>query len=98
MKRWPITYEKISNQENYSHRGLHLLSPQLKNLSPLDLSADEQRQEAIARVGQGTFTPSLSQLVRFFGFFCPVQSRVNTILILKVYNVKLNSKHSMCLF
>lgn len=52
MKRCPITYERISDQENYSQRGLHLLSPQLKNLSPLDLSADEQRQEAIARVGK----------------------------------------------
>lgn len=52
MKRCPITYDVISDQENYSQRGLHLLSPQLKNLSPLDLSADEQRQEAIARVGK----------------------------------------------
>ncbi len=52
MKRCPITYEKISEQENYSKRGLHLLSPQLNNLNPLDLSADEQRQEAISRVGK----------------------------------------------
>ncbi|USQ14486.1 lpg2370 family Dot/Icm T4SS effector [Legionella lytica] len=52
MKHCPITYEKISDQENYSQRGLHLLSPQLKNLSPLDLTAAEQRQEAIARVGK----------------------------------------------
>lgn len=52
MKHCPITYEKISVQENYSQRGLQLLSPQLKNLSPLDLSADEQRQEAISRVGK----------------------------------------------
>ncbi len=52
MKRCPITYEPISDQENYSQRGLHLLSAQLKNLNPLDLSADEQRQEAIARVGK----------------------------------------------
>lgn len=52
MKHCPITYEVISPQENYSQRGLHLLSPQLKNLAPLDLSAEEQRQEAIARVGK----------------------------------------------
>ena len=52
MKRCPITYDVMSDQENYSQRGLHLLSPQLKNLCPLDLSADEQRQEAIARVGK----------------------------------------------
>ena len=52
MKRCLITYEKISEQETYSQRGLHLLSTQLKNLSPLNLSADEQRQEAIDRVGK----------------------------------------------
>jgi serine/threonine-protein kinase HipA len=52
MKRCPITYEKISNHENYSQRGLRLLSPQLNHLNPLDLNADEQRQEAIARVGK----------------------------------------------
>lgn len=52
MKHCPITYEQISAQENYSQRGLRLLSAQLKNLEPLDLSADEQRQEALARVGK----------------------------------------------
>ena len=52
MKRCPITYERISDQENYSQRGLYLLSPQLNNLNPLNFSADEQRQEAIARVGK----------------------------------------------
>jgi serine/threonine-protein kinase HipA len=52
MKHCPITYEKISDQEIYSKRGLHLLSPQLNHLNPLDLSASEQRQEAIARVGR----------------------------------------------
>ncbi len=52
MKRCPITYEKISDEENYSQRGLRLLSPQLKGLAPLNLSADEQRQEAIDRVGK----------------------------------------------
>ncbi len=51
MKRCPITYEIITDQEKYSQRGLRLLSPQLKNLSFLELSADELRQEAIARVG-----------------------------------------------
>jgi len=52
MKRCPITYEIISDQENYSQRGLRLLSPQLQNLTPLALSADEQRQAAIDRVGK----------------------------------------------
>ena len=52
MKRCPITYDIINDQENYSKRGLRLLSPQLKNLNPLALSADEQRQEALNRVGK----------------------------------------------
>lgn len=52
MKRCPITYETISDQQNYSQRGLRLLSPQLKNLKQLELSADEQRQQAIERVGK----------------------------------------------
>ncbi|SRR5579883_223804 len=52
MKRCPITYEIINDQEDYSQRGLRLISPQLKKLSPLELSADEQRKEAIARVGK----------------------------------------------
>lgn len=52
MKRCPITYEIISDLESYSQRGLKLLSPQLKSLNPLDLSANEQRNEALNRVGK----------------------------------------------
>lgn len=52
MKYCPITYEIIGDQETYSERGLRLLSPQLKTLRSLDLSAAEQRQEAIDRVGK----------------------------------------------
>ena len=52
MKRCPITYEIIPDQDNYSQRGLHILSSQLKNLQILNLSADEQRKEAILRVGR----------------------------------------------
>lgn len=52
MKRCPITYERIHGEENYSRQGLRLLSPQLKKLCPLDLSADEQRQAALDRVGK----------------------------------------------
>lgn len=66
MKRCPITYEIISEQENYSRSGLRLLSPQLKDLKPLELSADEQRQEAITRAGktsiQGIQTKLSAQL------------------------------------
>ncbi len=52
MKRCAITYQPINDQENYSAKGLHLLSPQLKDLAPLAYSADEQRQEALDRVGK----------------------------------------------
>ncbi|MBV9575016.1 MAG: HipA domain-containing protein [Gammaproteobacteria bacterium] len=66
MKRCPITYEIIRRQENYSQRGLRLLSPQLKDLHPLQLNAEEQRKEAVARVGkmsiQGIQTKLSAQL------------------------------------
>lgn len=52
MKHCPITYEIISNQEEYSRNGLKLLSPQLTKLNPLDFSAAEQRAQAIARAGK----------------------------------------------
>lgn len=66
MKRCPITYEEISDQEEYSERGLKLLSPHLKKLFPLEYSAAEQRREAIARAGkmsiQGVQTKLSAQL------------------------------------
>lgn len=66
MKHCPITYEIITDQETYSQRGLRLLSSQLKNLKPLEQSAEEQRQEAMARVGkmsvQGMQTKLSAQL------------------------------------
>lgn len=52
MKRCPITYEEIGAHEWYSRQGLRRLSPQLKHLNPLNLSAAEQRMEAIARAGK----------------------------------------------
>src|SRR5579883_170630 len=52
MKYCPITYEKISEKEQYSLRGLKQLSPQLSILKPLTFSAAEQRAEAIARAGK----------------------------------------------
>lgn len=52
MKRCPMTYEDISDTETYSRRGLRALSPRLKHLVPLNLSAAEQRMEAIARAGK----------------------------------------------
>ena len=66
MKHCPITYETIDDQDNYSKRGLRLLSPQLNDLNPLQLSAEEQRQEAITRAGkmsiQGIQTKLSAQL------------------------------------
>lgn len=52
MKYCPITYDFISDHENYSQRGLRLLSPQLTKLNPLAFSAAEQRKEAIDRIGK----------------------------------------------
>jgi len=52
MKRCPITYDVISENQHYSKKGLHLLSPQLRDLIPLQLSAEEQNIEALARTGK----------------------------------------------
>lgn len=52
MKRCPITYEAISTTENYSSRGLKLLSPHLTQLAPLAFSAAEQRAESLTRAGK----------------------------------------------
>lgn len=47
MKRCPITYEEIHENDAYSLRGLRLLSPKLMQLQPLKLSADSQREQAL---------------------------------------------------
>ncbi len=52
MKYCPITYELTEANEDYCARGLKLLSPKLKKLQPLTFSADELRQEAVARMGK----------------------------------------------
>lgn len=52
MKYCPITYEIIAPDKLYSQRGLRLLSPQLKNLNILNLTADEQRIETLNNIGQ----------------------------------------------
>lgn len=66
MKRCPITYEIIPGNANYSSRGLKLLSPKLKDLHSLALSAAEQRMEAVALAGkmsiQGVQTKLSAQL------------------------------------
>jgi len=47
-----ITYGAIPATEQYSAKGLKLLSPQLKKLKPLNLTLEEQRAEAAARAGK----------------------------------------------
>lgn len=52
MKRCPITYDIISTEEDYSKRGLKLLSPALTHLEPLQYTAAEQRAEALELIGK----------------------------------------------
>lgn len=46
MNRCPITYKPVDEDKLYSDEGLRLLAPSLKQLSLLNYSADELRQEA----------------------------------------------------
>ncbi len=84
MKYCPITYDVIGESEQYSKRGLRLLSPQLVTLVPLNYSAAEQRAEAIARVGkmsiQGVQDKLSAQLKVKEGFFELVDYRGHYIL------------------
>ncbi len=84
MKRCPITYERISENEWYSQRGLHLLSPQLKMLKPLTFSASEQRSQAIALMGkmsiQGVQKKLSAQLKVNDGYFALVEQFGHYIL------------------
>lgn len=50
MKCCPITFEPLGEGETFSRMGLRLLHPQLKNLSALPLSGDEQLREVKSRV------------------------------------------------
>jgi serine/threonine-protein kinase HipA len=52
MRRCPITYEEIPDDQFYSSAGLHLLDPKLSHLEVLPLSASEQREEALKRAGK----------------------------------------------
>lgn len=52
MNYCPITLEPIAADELYSQKGLHWLSPVLKELKPLDLSAADLRQEAMRRAAK----------------------------------------------
>lgn len=52
MKHCPITYQIINEKDSYSEAGLKRISPRLAHLQPLEWSAAEQREEAIARAGK----------------------------------------------
>ena len=45
IKRCPITYHPISEEQDYSAEGLKLLSPKLEELKPLPFSSQELRRE-----------------------------------------------------
>ncbi len=51
MNRCPITYE-VCGEERYSRRGLNLLSRGLTHLNDLPYTAQEQREEAVARTAR----------------------------------------------
>ena len=52
MNRCPITYEPLAGDATYSPQGLKLLHRNLASLAPLEFTAEQQRQEAISRVGK----------------------------------------------
>ena len=52
MKRCLITYETFEGQGDYSIGGLRLLDRNLRSLSALGYTAEEQRQEALSRAGK----------------------------------------------
>ncbi len=52
MNRCPISYRDIPDGTRYSKEGLKSLSPRLRDLQDLPYSAEEQRQEAVARAAK----------------------------------------------
>jgi serine/threonine-protein kinase HipA len=52
MNRCPITYEPLAEGVDYSVEGLRLLDRNLRSLARLEFTAEEQRHEAISRVGK----------------------------------------------
>jgi serine/threonine-protein kinase HipA len=52
MNRCPITYEPLPEGVDYSVEGLRLLDRNLRSLARLEFTAQEQRHEAIRRVGK----------------------------------------------
>ena len=67
MSRCPITYEPLADGVMYSPAGLRLLHQNLQSLAPLEFTAEQQRQEAIDRVGKMSIQgmqPKLSAVLR----------------------------------
>jgi serine/threonine-protein kinase HipA len=67
MNRCPITYEPLVGDATYTPRGLKLLHRDLPSLAPLAFTAEQQRQEAISRVGKMSIQglqPKLSAVLR----------------------------------
>jgi serine/threonine-protein kinase HipA len=52
MNRCPITYEPLAEGADYSMEGLRMLHRNLKTLARLEFTADQQRHEAMRRVGK----------------------------------------------
>jgi len=52
VNRCPLTYEALAGGAIYSPTGLKLLHRNLRSLAPLEFTAEQQRQEAIRRVGK----------------------------------------------
>lgn len=48
----PITYENLKSGETYSTKGLHMLSPRLRQLQVLPFTAEQQRLEARLRASK----------------------------------------------
>src|SRR5437016_3800738 len=84
MKHCPITYELIPDEQDFSLRGLHKLSPHLEKLQPLEITAAEQRQEALARAGkmsiQGVQKKLSARLKIKEGYFAIVDQKGQFIL------------------
>lgn len=67
MNRCLITYDPMTGPGDYSAEGLRLLNRNLTSLKRLEFSAEEQRQEAIARAGKMSIQgiqPKLSAVLK----------------------------------
>ncbi|MGD9592864.1 MAG: HipA domain-containing protein [Candidatus Berkiella sp.] len=66
MKYCPITYEAIPQNQDYSAKGLKLISPKLTHLAPLPFTTKELQNEAVARADKMSIQgvqPKLSAII-----------------------------------